>query len=278
MRSRAWQIVDCPGVDLANLMLANLLWTYVEKRFVFFPTYEVESTPDQLGLTYEDVSFNTADGFKLNGWFVPGTTDFTWLCFHGNGGNIGHRATEVALLHRNLGMNLLIFDYRGYGKSEGTPSEQGTYRDARAALQYLEERSDLDPKRIVYFGHSLGTAVAVELATATPPLALILVSPFASVRDMAHIAFPLLPSAWLVRNRYDSLARIGTIQRPLLILHGEHDEIVPISQGDKLFQAANPPKRFQILPETGHNDIFEAGGQTYWGALERFLAELEPGD
>ena len=259
-------------------MLANLLWAYVEKRFVFFPTYEVECTPDQLGLAYEGVFFNTEDCVGLNGWFVPGTTDFTWILFHGNGGNIGYRATEVALLHHNLGINLLIFDYRGYGKSQGTPSEQGTYLDARAALRYLQQRSDVDPKRIIYFGHSLGTAVAVELATAAPPLALILVSPFASVRDMARIVFPLLPSGWLVRNKYNTLARIGTVQRPLLIIHGEQDELVPISQGEKLFLAANPPKRFQALPETGHNDIFEAGGQTYWGALARFLADLEPGD
>ena len=259
-------------------MLANLLWAFIEKRFVFFPTYEVECTPGQLGLTYEDVFFNTEDGIGLNGWFVPGTTDFTWLCFHGNGGNIGHRATEVALLHHHLGVNQLIFDYRGYGKSPGTPSEQGTYRDARAALRYLQERSDIDPGRIIYFGHSLGTAVAVELANATPPLALILVSPFASVQAMARIVFPLLPSGWLVRNRYNSLARIATIKRPLLILHGEQDGLVPISQGEKLFQGANQPKRFQALPDTGHNDIFEAGGQTYWGTLQQFLAELGPGD
>ena len=260
------------------MMLANLLWAYVEKRFVFFSTREVEWTPDLLGLTYEEVFFNTDDGLGLNGWFVPGTTDFTWLCFHGNGGNIGHRTNEVALLHHHLGINLLMFDYRGYGKSPGTPSEQGTYRDSRAALRYLRERSDVDPKRIIYFGHSLGTAVAVELAAADPPLALILLSPFASVWDMARIVFPLLPSGWLVRNRYNSLARIGTIQRPLLILHGEQDQLVPISQGEKLFQAANQPKRFQALPETGHNDLYEAGGQTYWDALKRFLAELEPGD
>lgn len=259
-------------------MLANLLWAYLEKRFVFFPTREIECTPDQLGVAYEDVFFNTEDGIGLNGWFVPGTTDFTWLCFHGNGGNIGHRATEVALLHHNLGINLLMFDYRGYGRSPGTPSERGTYRDARAALSYLQQRSDIDPKRIIYFGHSLGTAVAVELAAVAPPLALILLSPFASVRDMARIVSPLMPSGWLVGNKYNSLARIGKIQRPLLILHGEQDEVVPISQGEKLFQAANPPKWFQVLPGTGHIDIYEAGGQTYWGALERFLSELEPGD
>ena len=256
-------------------MPANLLWKYIEKRFVFFPTRELECTPDQMGLSYEDVFFNTEDGIRLHGWFVPGTTDFTWLWFHGNGGNVGHRVTEMALLHQTLGMSLLIFDYRGYGNSQGTPSEQGTYLDARAALHYLRERSDVDPRRIIYFGHSLGTAVAVELAAAIAPLGLILVSPFASVRDMARKVFPLLPFGWLVRDKYNSLARITAIKCPLLILHGDQDELVPFSQAEKLFQAANPPKRFELLPGTGHNDTFEASGPIYWKTLEDFVGELK---
>ncbi len=256
------------------MTLANLLWAYLEKRFVFFPTSELEYTPDQKDLSYEDVFFTTEDGIRLHGWFLPGTTDFTWLWFHGNGGNIGHRVTEMALLQRFLGINLLIFDYRGYGKSSGTPAEKGTYLDARAALGHLHKRSDVDPERIIYFGHSLGTAVAVELATAIPPLGLILVSPFASVRDMSRIVFPLLPFGWLVRNKYNSLARVPGIHRPLLILHGEQDELVPVAQGEKLFQAANPPKWFQVLRGAGHNDTFEASGPAYWEALRAFLAGL----
>ena len=255
-------------------MPANLLWTYLEKRFVFFPTRELECTPDQMRLSYEDVFFNTEDGVRLHGWFVPGTTDFTWLWFHGNGGNVGHRVTEMALLHQTLGMSLLIFDYRGYGNSQGTPSEQGTYLDARAALHYLQERSDVDPQRIIYFGHSLGTAVAVELSAAIGPLGLILVSPFASVRDMARIVFPLLPFGWLVRDKYNSLTRIKAIRCPLLILHGDQDELVPFSQAEKLFLAANPPKQFKLLSGTGHNDTFEASGPVYWETLREFVGEL----
>lgn len=258
-------------------MLTKLLRSYVEKRFIFFPTREVEYTPDQLGLAYEDVYFNTSDGVELNGWFVPGSTGMTWLCFHGNGGNIGHRVDEIALLHHNLGVNLLIFDYRGYGRSAGAPSEQGTYLDARAALSYLRGRPDVDSERIVYFAHSLGAAVAAELAVAEPPKGLVLVSPFASVQSMGRIAFPLLPSGWLTKGKYDSLARIGAVQQPLLILHGEQDTLVPVTEGERLFQAANEPKTFQALPAAGHNDIFESAGETYWGALERFIAELEKG-
>ena len=259
-------------------MLTRLLWSYVEKRFIFFPTSEVEYTPGQLGLDYEDVYFNASDGVKLNGWFVPGRTGATWLCFHGNGGNIGHRVDEIALLHHNLGVNLLIFDYRGYGRSTGVPSEQGTYLDARAALKYLRGRADVGRQQIVYFAHSLGCAIAVELAAAEPPQGLVLVSPFDSMRSMARIAFPLLPLGWLTKDKYNSLASIRRIRRPVLILHGEQDELIPAAQGERLYQAADEPKTFQVLPAAGHNDIFESGGETCWGALERFMTELEQGD
>ena len=255
-------------------MLSDLLWKQLEKRFVFFPTPVVEYTPEDVGLDYEEVFFTTEDGLRLHAWHVPGTTELTWLWFHGNGGNIGHRVPELAPLHHRLGVNLFIIDYRGYGRSEGIPSEQGTYRDARASLRYLQEQADTPTERIVYFGHSLGTGVAVELALFEPPLGMILVSPFASVSDMSRLIFPLLPTGWLLRNRYNSLARIGKIHRPLLILHGDQDETVPVSQANKLFDAANPPKRLQILPGAGHNDTFEAGGEAYWGALEQFVAEL----
>lgn len=256
-------------------MLNGLLWSLVEKRFVFFPTRELECTPDQLGITYEDVYFDTSDGVRLNGWFVPGRTGLTWLCFHGNGGNIGHRAAEIALLHHNLGVNLLIFDYRGYGSSTGIPSERGTYLDARAALRYLRSRSDVDGKRIVYFAHSLGTAVAIELAEAKAPLGMILVSPLSSMQSMARTTFPRLPLGWLTKGKYNSLARIESIETPLLIVHGEQDAVVPVSQGEALFRAANEPKRLQLLAETGHNDVWETEGETYWGALKSFTAELE---
>jgi fermentation-respiration switch protein FrsA (DUF1100 family) len=259
-------------------MLAVTLWTQLEQRFIFFPTSDIVSTPDQVGLDYEDVFFTTSDGLRLHGWYVPGTTDVTWLWFHGNGGNISHRVDDLALFHHRFGINLLIVDYRGYGRSEGRPSEQGTYRDARAALLYLQGRPGVLPERIVYFGRSLGTAVAVELAVAHLPLALVLVSPFASLSDMAHLSFPRLPVGWLVRNKDNSLARVAKVQRPLLILHGDRDETVPISQGEKLFRAANPPKQFQVLSGAGHNDPLGGGGRETWDALEEFLADLTAGE
>ena len=138
-------------------------------------------------------SSHADDGLRLHAWHVPGTTGLTWLLFHGNGGNIGHRVPELALLHHRLGVNLFIFDYRGYGRSEGTPSEQGTYRDARAALRYLQDRDDTPMKRMVYFGHSLGTAVAVELALFEASLGTDTSVPFHFSQRHVTFGFPLVP-------------------------------------------------------------------------------------
>jgi hypothetical protein len=276
-RVRRGPVIVATATILALVVLVVTLWTQLEQRFVFFPSFSIDSTPDQVGLAYEDVFFTTSDGLRLHGWYIPGTADITWLWFHGNGGNISHRVDEMAMFHYRLGVNLLIVDYRGYGRSEGRPSEQGTYRDARAALLYLQRRPDVLPERIVYYGRSLGSAVAVELAVAHPPLALVLVSPFASLSDMARLAFPRRPVGWLVRNRYNSLARVAELQRPLLILHGDQDETVPISQGEKLFRAANRPKRFQVLSGAGHNGPL-GDGTDHWETLEEFLAGLTAGE
>ncbi len=200
------------------------------------------------------------------------------LWFHGNGGNISHRVDELALVHARLGANVFIFDDRGYGKSEGSPSERGLYRDARAALAYLQTRpepaSKPGPGQIVYFGRSLGAAVAIELAAEQPPAGLVLVAPFASLGEMARIAYPFLPLKWLLGNRYNSEARISQLHQPVLIMHGDQDEIVPLSQGEKLLEAANPPKKFQVLPGAGHNDTYSAAGDVYWHAWSEFLSSL----
>lgn len=267
------------GVSLAYGVTSIALWTQLEKRFVFFPVAELLYTPNDVNLEYEDVRIQTSDGLALQGWFIPGKAEtgsnVTWLWFHGNGGNIGHRIGELALAHHRTEANIFIFDYRGYGESEGAPSEKGTYLDSRAVMEYLSSWSDVDPGRIVYLGHSLGAAVAVELALTQPPMAMVLVSPFASVRDMANLTLPFPPIGWLVRNHYDSISRIQQLDVPVLILHGDQDETVPISQGRKLYEAANQPKRFQVLEGAAHNDTFEVVPEQYWGTIEAFLAERE---
>ena len=255
-------------------MLPDWIWRQVEKRYIFFPTSEIEMTPADVGLDYEDVFFPTSNQNLLHGWYVPGSGNGTWLWFHGNGGNISHRVAELELLHHRLGVDLFIFDYQGYGKSQGRPSEVGTYQDARAAQDYLRQHHGSNAGHFVYYGHSLGTAIAVELAVEHPPAGLILVSPFTSVSEMSRLAFPWFPVSWLLKDKYNTLGRIPSVQCPLLILHGNHDELVPVSHGEQLYQAAAGPKSFQALPEAGHNDTFEAGGEGYWGAIEGFLAGL----
>jgi fermentation-respiration switch protein FrsA (DUF1100 family) len=257
-----------------------VLWAQLEKRFVFFPRSEIEFTPDQTGLEYENIFFTTQDGLTLHGWFVPAVGDQgaadgqTWVWFHGNGGNIGHRLEELTLLHQRLKVNLFLFDYRGYGRSQGSPSEKGTYLDARAALQYLVERPGVDPDQIVYFGRSLGAAVAVELAVARPPKGMVLVSPFSSVREMVKMAVPFPAAGWLVRNHYPTISRIPNVQVPVLVIHGDLDETVPIAQGRKLFEAANEPKTFRELTGAAHNDTYIAAPEAFFGALEQFRAGL----
>ena len=266
-------------VFLIVLVVVSLVfWAQIEKRFVFYPDSHLVASPGQLGLAYEEVFFETEDGLSLHGWFVPGSGEVTWLWFHGNGGNISHRLDEVALFHHRLGVNQFIFDYRGYGKSEGKPTERGTYTDARAALANLQARGDLDRDKVVYFGRSLGTAVAVELATAQEPMALVLVAPFTSVSNMARIVFPIAPLHRLVRGRYDSLERIAGIRTPLLVVHGDRDQTIPLTEARRLFDAANEPKRFLVLPGSGHNDTYIAGGRVYWDAMEDFLNFVSNGD
>ena len=267
------------GASLAYGVTSIVLWTQLEKRFVFFPVAELLYTPNDVNLEYEDVRIQTSDGLVLQGWFISGKVEtgsnVTWLWFHGNGGNIGHRIEELALAHHRTEANIFIFDYRGYGESEGAPAENGTYLDSRAVMEYLSLRPDVDSGRIVYLGHSLGAAVAVELALTQPPMAMVLVSPFASVHDMANLTLPFSPIGWLVRNHYDSISRIQQLDVPVLVLHGDQDETVPIDQGRKLYRAANQPKRFQALEGAAHNNTFEVAPEQYWGTSEAFLAERE---
>ena len=226
----------------------------IEDRFIFFPDRQVLANPGNLALEFEDVYFRAADGVLLHGWFVPGEGKLTWLWFHGNAGNVSHRLDNLAILHRRLGVDIFIPDYRGYGRSEGQPSEKGTYSDALGALDYLLSQRQADPARIVYFGRSLGAAVAVDLATRRSPGGLVLESPFTSLRDMAKVASPHLPLFLLVRSGYDSLAKIGRVRCPLMVLHGDRDEVVPINQGRRLYQAAQDPKCFYEIPGASHND------------------------
>jgi uncharacterized protein len=263
---------------ILNLILMPLLFwgCLMEEKFIFYPSSRIDATPREVGLLFEDIFFSTSDGVRLNGWFVSHpSSKATLLWSHGNAGNIGHRVENIKLLHEKVGISIFIFDYRGYGRSEGSASEEGTYRDAEAALQYLRSRKDVDPRKIVFFGRSLGAAVAAELATREDGMALILETPFASIREMARTTFPLLPVGPFLRTRYDVVEKIKKIKVPLLVLHGDRDEVVPFSQGRKVFEEAPGPKEFYTIHGAHHNDTYITGGDPYFAALKNFIERAE---
>ena len=261
-----------------------MFWSWAEKRFLFFPEADVTGNPGDVGLQYEDVELETSDGLKLHGWFLPAPSGFynkrtqTWLWFHGNGGNVGTRVGQLERAHHELGVHQFIFDYRGYGRSEGKPTERGTYADARAALSYLRSRPELDQERIVYFGHSLGAAVCIELALDNPPYGMALINPFSSIKDMAALALSVPFAGLFVRRHYNSVQRISRVHAPLLVIHSELDEIVPYEQGLKLYRAANRPKRFVTLWGATHNNAQYVAADALARSLVEFRDGLAGGD
>lgn len=251
----------------------------IDRYFIFFPERTVSRDPGDRGLDFEDVYFTASDEVRLNGWFVPGRSETTLLWLHGNAGNISNRVDNIAEIHDALGVNVFIFDYRGYGRSEGTPSEKGTYLDAAAALEYLTSRGDVDPERLVLFGRSLGCAVAAELASQTGVQGVVLESPFTSIQAMAKRVYPFLPGIGsFVRTRYDTLSKMASIGAPVMVLHGDRDEIAPFDMGQEVFEAASSPKRFYRIEGAGHNDTYAVGGAPYYSALGEFLDSLSEAD
>ncbi|MEJ2199546.1 MAG: alpha/beta hydrolase [Desulfuromonadaceae bacterium] len=247
----------------------------MEQHFLFFPERELAATPALYRLAYQEVYFAAADGTRLHGWYLPGDPNRPLILFcHGNAGNISHRLDNLYLLHQ-LGPSLFIFDYRGYGLSEGKAGETGTYSDARGALAWLQQKG-WSPGKMVYFGRSLGAAVALQLALEQPPAALILETPFTSVAAMGRQHYPLLSIffGWLLNARYDNLAKIGQLQCPLLIFQGDQDRIVPPAMARQLFEQANEPKTWHLIGGADHNDTYEVGGAAYWAAWTALLEGL----
>jgi hypothetical protein len=206
-----------------------------------------------------------------------GNSGYWLLICHGNAGNISEagRPFHYAGL-RALGLSLFAFDYRGYGESEGVPTEQGLYRDADAAYRYLRDTLEVPAERVVVFGHSLGSAVAVELVGRVPAAGLVLDGALTSVVERAQELFPYAPVRWIAASRYPSIERVGALTIPKLFLHARDDEVVPFVHGRRLFEAAAPPKQFVPL-QGGHGDAFEADSAAYFGAIGRFVAELDRG-
>ena len=263
------------ALSLSGFVLAMLLFLrWYEPRLIYLPWPEIERTPADLGWTYQDLDLSAADGVRLHAWFLPAAAPAraTVLFLHGNAGNISHRFDKLAVL-RALGLAILIVDYRGYGGSAGRPSEAGTYLDADAAYAWLVKEQGVDPQRIVLYGESLGAAVAVDLAVREPVGGLVLESVFSSGVDVARELFPFLPAHLLLRNRYETSAKIDRVRAPLLILHSREDEFFSWHHPQRLFDAAHAPKRLVEL-RGSHNDAFLRSAPIYREALTRFLGSL----
>jgi fermentation-respiration switch protein FrsA (DUF1100 family) len=252
----------------------GLLWAF-QRHLIYLPSPGPVPPAASVLPGAEDVSFETADGLRLQGWFVPpvgpGGRGPAVLVCNGNGGDRSMRAALAAALSR-LGLAVLLFDYRGYGGNPGSPTEEGLAADARAALGYLTGRPEVDPERVVYFGESLGAAVALRLAVERPPAALVLRSPFASLAEVGQRHYPVLPVSLLLRDRYDSAALAGRLSAPLLVVAGGRDRIVPASHSRRLFAAAPEPKRLVVLEGADHNDHDLLAGPRLVEELRSFLA------
>jgi hypothetical protein len=258
---------------LLLLSIALVLLWLAQRRMIYLP-FGALPLPADVGLPRaEAVAFATEDGLRLAAWFVPAKTAAaraTVVVFNGNAGNRAFRAPLAARLAEQSIASLLV-DYRGYGGNPGSPSEEGLARDARAARRYIAGRADVDARRIVYFGESLGTGVAVRLATEQPPSALILRSPFTSLVDMGRHHYPFLPVRWFLRDRFPSLERIGQIGCPVLVIAAEHDSIVPAAQSRRLYAAAPSPKRLLVVEDADHNDYELLAGPRVIEAIVEFL-------
>lgn len=264
-------------VALGAAMIA-LAWAG-QRRLMYFPYGRVPA-PVSVGLPdAEAVTFVAADDVTLRGWFVPAGGDsgppaaWTMVVFNGNAGNRAYRAA-IALAFRTHGVALLLFDYRGYGDSDGSPHERGLALDARAARNYLLTRPDVDASRLVYFGESLGAAVTVELAAEHPPAALVLRSPFTSMADVGRVHYPFLPVGLLLRDHFSSIERIADVRAPLLVIAGDRDGIVPLDQSRRLYDAATSPKQFVVVEGADHNDADLVAGPVVVAAAMRFLEQV----
>lgn len=262
---------------IAYAVVCVLMYVFQE-RLLFMPNVpgrELPATPASIGLAYEDVTLATADGEQLHGWWVPAPqARWTVLHFHGNAGNIGHRLEHLQLLH-GLGVNVLLFDYRGYGRSSGRTQEAGLYQDAEAAWTNLVQARGIAPGAIVLHGQSMGGAVAAWLAARREPAALVLESTFTSVPELAGQLYPWLPGRWLARLKLDTRGALARVRCPVLVIHSREDEIIPYTHAEALAAAATTGN--SLVPLRGsHNDGFWLGREAYVAGWRAFLDARVP--
>ena len=249
-------------------------WNWFVEKQVFFPDKTIVQTPADYDLPFEDVWFTSTDSIRLHGWLIPASPSNHILLFcHGNAGNISHRLDNVRLLNQR-GISVFIFDYRGYGRSDGSISEKGFYLDSEAAYQVSRKWADAHKAKLIVFGRSLGGIAATHLGATKSCDGLILESTFTNMGAMARAHYPLPFAESLLKHRLNAVGEIDQVRAPILFFHGDKDRIVPIRLGRGLFEAAPNPKEFVVIPGAGHNDTYFVGGQDYFKKIENFVNSL----
>jgi uncharacterized protein len=244
---------------------------YIESKSVFFPSREAELNPKFMSLSFEDIYFTTPDKLKIHAWFIPGDGRYTILFCHGNAGNISTRLDKIVLLY-GVQVNLFFFDYRGYGVSEGAPSERGLYTDTRAAYEYMVNRLKIRPDRIIVYGESLGGAPAIDLASKVQTAGVIVEGAFSRAADIARRLQPFVPP-FLISVKFDSLSKITRVRVPKLFIHSKDDGIIPIDLAEKLYRAAPEPKYFTRISGS-HMTAFLDSKDAYLAAIKSFIESL----
>jgi fermentation-respiration switch protein FrsA (DUF1100 family) len=257
-----------------------LMFQWFEGKLTYHPPRRLVETPSDRGVAFEDVFMETEDGLSVHGWWIPApaidaddseerAAPPTVLEFHGNAENISYGMDQHVAFH-GLGWNQLIVDYRGYGRSEGRPSEEGLYRDGDAAYAHVRARG-VPPERIVLYGRSLGGAVAVHVAHRHPAAALVTEGLFTDTHRVGRDILPFIPVRLFIKKRFDSLSRVSGLRIPKLFMHAAYDEVIPVRHAERLFEAAAPPKELFWIPGAGHNDAFYVATEEYLAAVKRFV-------
>lgn len=266
------------------------VFTRLERSLAYFPELTLKGTPEHVGLPFEDLWLKTRDGNNIHAWWIPGpvrpdrsieaTGRPTWIYFHGSGGNISTRLDGYRSIHKRFGANILAFDYRGFGLSPGFPTEPGTYSDGHAAVleALLRHNSQQhEPGPVVYLGVSMGAAIATKLAAEIPPDVLLLESPPSSFPELAPVQYPwarVLPLSWIMQLRYETRSHISKLNVPLLVVHGDRDNIVPIRYAQSVFESANNPKQFYIVKGGTHNRPDLVDPENYYATVTRFMGDF----
>lgn len=254
-------------IPVAVYVILAILLTLFQGKIVFLPGKTIFMTPGDAGMEYEDLFIEVSEGVSINAWYIPAeNAKGTILFCHGNAGSMSHRVETAEIFH-SLGMNVMLFDYCGYGRSLGKPSEMQTYRDAEAVWNYLVDKISISADKIVVLGRSMGGPIAAKLAKDHQPVLCILESTFTSVPEMGKSKFPIFPTKLLVTIKYPTIDYVSEIKSPMLIVHSPDDEIIPYWMGEKLFEAASEPKEFLKL-SGGHNE-------TYFECIDEYRGKLE---